>query len=183
MATKLQRYEAAVKLSTGEVVTYHNINTGLFKFHRFINEKFSNGQVWVYYKVRRIENKEEIGMFVNEVEDKEIKAICIMAENSPNATGTGYILSIPFIREGYTINRNVFVANSQVLDRNNDFILISEWLFKKMIKEAKNALYEFYLEKQHNVVPNDFELGEIEMEETSFIKKGKQGIYPTQNYP
>jgi len=35
-------YEAAVKLSTGEVVVYHNINTGLFKFHRFIEDKFSH---------------------------------------------------------------------------------------------------------------------------------------------
>lgn len=32
MATKT--YEAAVKLSTGQVVVYHNINTGLYKFHR-----------------------------------------------------------------------------------------------------------------------------------------------------
>ena len=33
-------YEAAVKLSTGEVVVYHNINTGLFKFHRFLKINF-----------------------------------------------------------------------------------------------------------------------------------------------
>ena len=47
----MKRYEAAVKLSTGEVVVYHNINTGLFKFHKFICEKFNKEQKWKYYKL------------------------------------------------------------------------------------------------------------------------------------
>ena len=62
----MKKYEAVVKLSTGEVVVYHNINTGLFKFHKFICEKFNKEQKWKYYKVRRIKNKEIIGTFYNE---------------------------------------------------------------------------------------------------------------------
>ena len=42
MVSKFKRYEAAVKLNTGEVTQYHNINTGLFKFHRFVCAKFSD---------------------------------------------------------------------------------------------------------------------------------------------
>ena len=33
MSSVYHRYEAAVKLSNGRVVIYHNINTGLKKFH------------------------------------------------------------------------------------------------------------------------------------------------------
>jgi len=35
MSSAYHRYEAAVKLSNGRVVIYHNINTGLKKFHGF----------------------------------------------------------------------------------------------------------------------------------------------------
>ena len=36
MSSAYHRYEAAVKLSNGRVVIYHNINTGLKKFHHFL---------------------------------------------------------------------------------------------------------------------------------------------------
>lgn len=185
MATKLQRYEAVVKLSTGEMVQYHNINTGLIKFHKFVSEKFNSNQVWEFYTVRRIETKEIIGTFVNATEDKSIKAIRIMAENNPNSTNTGYILKLPFIRETYTIWRNCFVANSQVLDRNNDFIIISEYLFGKMIKEAKKGLFDYYTEHNHLIIDeNEFELGdEVEMDKILIVKKGRLGTAPERAFP
>lgn len=136
MATKLHRYEAVVKLNTGQIVQYHNINTGLIKFHNFVCGKFNGEQVWEFYTVRRIENKEEIGTFVNATEDKQVKAIQIYAETKPNSTGTGVMLSFPFVREGYTIWRNLFIANSQILERNNDFIIVSEWVVSKNDKRG-----------------------------------------------
>lgn len=185
MPTKLQRYEAVVKLSTGQVVQYHNINTGLFKFHRFVEDKFGRGkpQTWIYYKVRRIETKEEVGKYVNATEDKSIRAIKILVENEPNVTGTGFVFLLPFVREEFVIPRKLFVANSQVLERNNDFILISEWLFGKMIKEAKNALYDFYIEKGHKISLNEIEVGDFPNEKVLVVRKGREGIYPYQDYP
>lgn len=185
MPTKLQRYEAVVKLSTGQVVQYHNINTGLLKFHRFVEDKFGNGkaQTWTYYKVRRIETKEEVGKYINATEDKSVKAIKMFVENEPNATGTGFVFLLPFVRGEFVIQRKLFVANSQVLERNNDFILISEWLFGKMIKEAKNSLYEFYKEKGHQITTAEIELGSFPNEKVLIVKKGKEGIYPHQDYP
>ena len=38
MSSVYHRYEAAVKLSNGRVVIYHNINTGLKKFYNRQNE-------------------------------------------------------------------------------------------------------------------------------------------------
>ena len=52
MSSVYHRYEAAVKLSNGRVVIYHNINTGLKKFHRFLCEKFESPDRWVSYSVR-----------------------------------------------------------------------------------------------------------------------------------
>jgi len=77
-------YEAAVKLSTGEVVVYHNINTGLFKFHRFIEDKFSHGQKWLYYNVRRKRTHEIVGNFRNPLMIKE-KEIIRLEELLSNA--------------------------------------------------------------------------------------------------
>lgn len=185
MATKLQRYEAVVKLSTGEAVVYHNINTGLIKFHNFVCQKFNSSQVWEFYKVRRIETKEEIGTFVNATEDKQIKAIKIYSKTEPNSTGTGIILGLPFVRAGYTIWRNVFVANSQILERNNDFLIISEWLLGKIIKQAKKGLFDFYTERQHQITSeNEFEFGdEVECEKVIITKRGRLGTAPQVAFP
>lgn len=183
MATKLQRYEASVKLSTGHVVTYHNINTGLYKFHKFICEKFDDAQKWIYYSVRRKENKEEIGTFTNATADKEIHAVKIYVENQPNPTGTGFIFSFPFVRENFSINRNLFVAKSQVLDRNEEYILITEYLYRRMIKEAKNALYEFYSNKGHQIMPDEFFVGEIQIEKKLVVRQGRPATQPSLNYP
>ena len=183
MATKLQRYEAVVKLSTGEVVPYHNINTGLFKFHKFVCEKFNSGQIWIYYTVRRIETLEIIGTFVRETEEKKINAVKIFVNNESNLSGSGFIFHLPFVRNGYTLSRNLFIANSQVLERNNNFICFSEHIYLKMIKEAKKALYEFYLNKGHQIMPDEFEVGGVEMVKVLVTKKGKAGVYPTINFP
>lgn len=185
MATKLQRYEAVVKLNTGQMVQYHNINTGLIKFHNFVCNKFNAEQIWEFYTVRRIETKEEIGTFVNSTEDKQIKAIQIYAETNVNEAGTGVILSFPFVRENFTIWRNLFIANSQVLERNNDFIVVSEWLYQKMIKEAKNALFRYYTEKGHNIISADefSEGNELVMEKVIITKKGRIGTAPQRAFP
>lgn len=185
MATKLHRYEAVVKLNTGQIVQYHNINTGLIKFHNFVCGKFNGEQVWEFYTVRRIENKEEIGTFVNTTEDKQVKAIQIYAETKPNSTGTGVMLSFPFVREGYTIWRNLFIANSQILERNNDFIIVSEWLYQRMIKEAKIALFDYYTERSHNIANADeFKVSDdLKMEKVLATKKGHRGTAPMRDYP
>lgn len=183
MAIRLHRYEAVVKLNTGEVVTYHNINTGLFKFHRFVCEKFSKTQKWVFYKVRRKENKEIVGTFVNAIEEKAIPAIKIFVENNLNDRGTGYIFSLPFVRGEYTLNRSLFLAITQVLARNSDYICFSEVMYRKMINEAKNALYEFYLDKGHQIMPDEFELGEFAFEKIIFVKQAKVGTSPLVDYP
>ncbi|MDY3538171.1 hypothetical protein PG275_09180 [Riemerella anatipestifer] len=185
MATKLQRYEAVVKLSTGHIVQYHNINTGLYKFHQFLNEKFSSNQKWIFYTVRRKETKEILGTYYNSIEDKYIDAMKVFVPSIESSKGTGIVITLPFSRNNFTINRNLFIANGQVLERNNDFVLISEWLYHKMIKEAKKALYEYYLKAGHQITSNEIELEDesMEIEKTKFLKKGRQGTFPSLNFP
>ena len=187
MRTKFQRYEAVVKLSNEKVVQYHNINTGLFKFHKFIIDKFTSNDKWLFYTVRRIENKEIIDTFVNATPDRVVKGTRIYTPSEPNTLHTGYIFSLPFIRENtdYIVNRNVFVSNTQVLERNSHFITINDRIYHKMIEEAKMGLYEYYIGKQHQVVPEDFSLAleEIEIEKTQQVIPGKRGTEPKVDYP
>ena len=179
----MKKYEAAVKLSTGEVVVYHNINTGLFKFHKFICEKFNKEQKWKYYKVRRIKNKEIIGTFYNEKLENYFRGIKLYVSFKLNLAETGYIFSLPFERNGYIINRNLFIAKTQVLEEGKNFLSIIEYTFNKMIEEAKKALYQYYKEKGHQVVLDEFILGEVAMEKILNYNGKERQSCPLTDFP
>jgi hypothetical protein len=179
----MKRYEAAVKLSTGEVVVYHNINTGLFKFHKFICEKFSKEQKWKYYKVRRIKNKEIIDTFYNEDLENYFRGIKLFVDFRLNSSQTGYIFSLPFERNGYVINRKLFIAKSQVLEEGKNFLSIIEFTFNKMIEEAKSSLYQYYKDKGHQITPNEFTLGEIDMDKILNYNGKERSSHPLIDFP
>jgi len=165
MSLAYHRYEAAVKLSNGRVVIYHNINTGLKKFHRFLCEKFENPDRWVSYSVRRKDNKEIIGKYKNSVIGKEQWAVTIFTATMDNEKRTG-----------------VFIPT--IIKRNSLLITIPEWLFDKILAESEKELLTYYQkEKQKSFIL------EITLSEKMFFLKEKvitesiPGTEPEQDYP
>lgn len=183
MTAKNQRYEASVKLSNGKVVQYHNINTGLFKFHRFVCSKFNDQERWISYSVRRKENKEIVGNFKNSIPSKIQKNVSIFTQVQENEKKTGFFVTMKFSRNNFETERNMFVANHLVINKSSVLITIPEWLFEKMIYNGRLALFNYYTEKQHQVLLSEFSLGNmIYLTETENINE-IQGTEPTVNYP
>ena len=184
MSSVYHRYEAAVKLSNGRVVIYHNINTGLKKFHRFLCEKFESPDRWVSYSVRRKENKEIIGKYKNSIIGKEQWAVTIFTATMNNEKRTGVFIPIIYERNGNEITRNMFVANKTIIKRNSLLITIPERLFDKILAESKKELLTYYQkEKQKSFIL------EITLSEKMFFLKEKvitesiPGTEPEQDYP
>lgn len=176
-------YEAAVKLSTGEVVVYHNINTGLFKFHRFLVEKFSENQRWLYYKVRRKKTKEIIGTFRNSKGEKVIEWVRIYLKPIANNKNTGFFIPIPYERNGYQIIRNIFVANNLIIELTENFITIPEWLYHKVLENGQEELYQYYLSKNHQLEKLDIKVGKIVVDFGRKIIVAEEGTAPNIDYP
>lgn len=183
MASGLKRYEAAVKLDTGEVVSYHNINTGLFKFHRFLCDQFSSNQKWLYYKVRRKKTKEIVGYYRNFVPAKRFDVVEIETEMIENPTRTGIFISIPFLRNKYKISRNIFVSNTQIIENKDGKIKIPEWLYKKAIETAQEDLFQYFTEQNHQIMKNEISVGDINIERKIIIKDGRKQEEPIEDYP
>ncbi|MFB9121698.1 hypothetical protein ACFFUE_10925 [Bergeyella porcorum] len=185
MGTIFHRYEASVKLSNGRVVVYHNINTGLKKFHRFLCEKFETPVRWVSYSVRRKENKEIIGHYKNSIPGKEERCVTIFTNVTENASNTGVFIPIIFERNGYELVRNMFVINKMIINKNSILISIPEWLFEKITSKGKAELYQYYLnEKKHRI-----SLSEINLSNNMYYTREKietagiTGTEPEQDYP
>ena len=115
MSSIYQRYEASVKLSNGRVVVYHNINTGLKKFHKFLCEKFEYPDRWISYSVRRKVNKEIVGRYKNKILGTEQKIVTIFTETISNEKRTGVFIPIIFERNKYEIIRNMLVSNKFII--------------------------------------------------------------------
>lgn len=183
MASKLHRYEAAVKLSNERVVVYHNINTGLFKFHNFLNEKFDGAERWLYYSVRRKENKEIIGKYRNSIQDKEKVVVNIFGKFSAHKDGKGIYMQVPIKRGDYEIVRNKFISNKNILHSNSLMITIPEWLFERILEEARQELFSYYKGKGYDLILDDLSLGTITFTKEKIIEKGREEEKPEQNFP
>lgn len=182
MPSKSQRYEAAVKLNTGEIVQYHNINTGLFKFHSFVCDKFSEGQKWVYYTVRRKETKEVLETYKNS-QIVENKAVKLYLNHKEGAKKTGYIISLPVFFNRAELTRDVFVGNSQVLELFPDSICIPQWLFHKICEKALKDLLNYFIERGQNISAKELQLGNFEKVEYMHESKTVDGTEPVTDYP
>lgn len=176
-------YEAAVKLNSGHVVIYHNINTGLYKFHQFIQTKFIGEQKWLYYKIRRKKTEEVIGLYRNSFEEKKIEYIKIYTDITPNSKNSGYFVSLIFKRNNFEIKRNVFASGKFVLDAQTNFIVLPKWLYSKMIEQGIEDLYQYYLNQHHQVEKNEFIVGFDKIETIIKLIPGKEGNAPEINFP
>lgn len=181
MTSKFRRYEAAVKLSNNRVVVYHNINTGLFKFHDFLNQKFSDTDKWLYYSVRRKQNKEIIGKYHNFIIGKERIFVNVFGKFETHKNGI--YMPIPFRRGDYEIVRNKFISNKNILHSNSIMITIPEWLFEKVVEEARQELFRYYKEKGHDLIINDLIVGTITFSKEKIVDKGRQQEKPEQDFP
>lgn len=180
MPNKFQKYEAAVKLNNNKVIVYHNINTGLKKFNNFIKEKFSDK--YLFYTVRRIETKEIIGTFKNEI-SIQMKVVSIYLPKQRNIKNSGYFVRFPFERSEALINRNLFFSDKIVLEASDNFIMLPENIFDKAISNAIHDI-KIYLEtKNHIVTYNEIKLGEFRMEKLMITKKISEGTEPGENFP
>lgn len=184
MSNSLQRYEASVKLSNGRVVVYHNINTGLKKFHRFLCEKFSGENRWITYSVRRKVNKEIIGTFKNSIPSEEKKVVSIFCEVIQADKGNGVFVPMVFDRKNKDIIRNIFVANRLIINQNKILITIPDWLFNKMIDKGIRDLFQYYVSKNHQIKKSDISISKNMYYVREVIKiPEKIGTEPTQDYP
>lgn len=179
MASKTQRYEAAVKLMNEKVVQYHNINTGLFKFHHFIMNKF--GADWKYYTIRRINTKEVLETYKNR-SIQEVNAIKIYLPKQENPRKTGFFISLPFIRDEYNLRRNVFFSEKIILEQSEKYITVPETIYLKAIENAKNDLKVYYEDQGHIVYTSDFKLKDFYKEKIIY-KIEQEGTNPLENYP
>ena len=181
MATnKFQRYEAVVKLDNEAVVPYHNINTGLKKFHRFVISKFN--QKFIKYTVRRIETKEIIGTFYN-AKITQYKAVRVYLPKQRNSKDTGFFVRFPFERYQALINRNIFFSDKIVLNFENDFLIIPDAIFNTAVENAIEDLKAYFIEQGQTVAYDEIKLGEIKIDKILFTKKISDGTEPTEDYP
>lgn len=183
MSTTLKRYEAAVKLNTKQVVVYHNINTGLYKFHQFLCDKFSSDQKWLYYKVRRKQTKEIIGTYRNSLPSKRLNVVEIETERISNPNKTGFFIPIIFVRDNFEIIRNIFLSENQIITLTEKTILIPDWLFNKAIENAQEELYQYYLSKNHQIIKSEIILGDIKIDKKIIMQGGREEEKPELNYP
>ncbi|MDO5616270.1 MAG: hypothetical protein Q4G16_08780 [Cruoricaptor ignavus] len=184
MSSLFQRYEASVKLSNGKVVVYHNINTGLKKFHKFLCHKFDTPDRWIAYSVRRKVNKEIVGRFKNSIPRVEIRSVTIFTKTIDNDKKTGVFIPIKFKRNGYEITRNMFVATKMIININSLLITIPEWIFEKMISNGKKELYEYYLNQEHQISFSEIEISSsMHFIREKVIKDEILGTEPEQDYP
>lgn len=183
MADKYHRYEAAVKLSNDRVVVYHNINTGLWKFHRFLCEKYGGAVYWKYYSVRRKENKEIIGKFRNATADKVEPYINVFSRFKPHWAGKGIYLPVPIKKGSSELIRDKFISHKNILHLNSLMMTIPEWLFHKVLEEAKQELLSYYAQKGHSLAPEDLTIGNLMYTHESVTVKGREVEQPEQNFP
>lgn len=180
MADKNKRYEAVIKLNNGAAVQYHNINTGLKKFHRFVKKQYSDK--WVIWTVRRITTKEIVGTFKNNTAS-QLKAVRVYLPKQGNDKNTGFFVRVPFSRYQAIINRNLFFSNKIILDSREDSITITELIFYKAIENAKLELKDYFISKGHKVADNEIELAEIRLEKLLITKSENNGTEPSEDYP
>lgn len=180
MANKNYRYEAIVKLSNGAAVPYHNINTGLKKFHVFVETKFKGD--WLFWTARRIKTKEIVGTYTNDVVI-HIKAIRLFLPKQRNDNNSGYFVRFPFKRQSLIINRNLFFSDSVILEVNDNFIVLNELILKKAIQQAKNELTNYYTEKGHLITNGEIKMGEFENQKILITKKQSSATQPMIDYP
>ena len=180
MANKHQRYEAVVLLENNAVVPYHNINTGLIKFQRFVKDKFKTS--YIKYTARRIETKEIIGTFYNE-RSVQYKAVRVYLPKERNPKSSGYFVRFPFERYEALINRNLFFSDKIVLAVEEDFLIIPDAIFNTAVENAIEDLKAYFIEQGQTVAYDEIKLGEIKIDKILFTKKISDGTEPTEDYP
>ena len=178
--SNIHRYEAAVKLHNQKVVVYHNINTGLFKFHRFLNEKF--GDKWIYYTVRRKENKEIIDTFKNGVK-QTIRAVRMSFPKQRNVKDSGYFVRIPFDRCEMVVHRNVFFSDTIIIESLKDSITLPEYIFHKAVLNAIDELKKYYEANEHIISEGEIKLLSEGVEKVLITKIDIKETIPQQDYP
>lgn len=180
MPNKLQKYEAAVKLSNNKVVVYHNINTGLKKFDSFIKNKFNNQ--YLFYTVRRIETKEILGTFKNDI-TAQIKLIRVYLPIQRNVNNSGYFVRFPFQRMESLINRNLFFSDKIIFEVGADSIVVKEEIYQKAIITGIEDIKSYLIEQNHIITYDEIKLGSFQMEKLIVTKKIAEGTKPDVDFP
>ena len=180
MSNKHQRYEAVVLLDNKAVVQYHNINTGLKKFQRFVKKKFQTN--YIKYTARRISTKEIIGTFYNE-RTIQIKATRVYLPKQRNNKNSGFFVRFPFKRYEALINRNLFFSDKIVLNFEEEFLIIPDDIFEKAVSNAIEELKAYFLLQGQTVAYDEIILGEFKAEKILFTKKISDGTEPMEDYP
>lgn len=180
MSNILQRYEASVKLKNNKVVIYHNINTGLKKFHQFIKAKF--GDSYVFYTVRHISSKEIVGTFTNDL-TIQLKAVRVSLPKQRNNKNSGFFVRFPFVRGEALINRNLFFSDKIIVDYNDSTITLFEDIYTKAVINAKQDLHQYFVELGHIVANEEIELGDINLVKLLIPKIITKGTEPQQDFP
>lgn len=89
-----------------------------------------------------------------------------------------------FERNNYELTRNMFVANELILNRNSLLITIPEWIFETLIINGKKELYEYYLNENHQIMPDEITLSKkMYFTKEKIITPSIPGTEPEQDYP
>jgi len=180
MANKNYRYEAVIKLVGGPTVQYHNINTGLKKFHVFVKNTYKNQ--WIFWKARRISTKEIVGTFTNDT-DIQIKAVRLYLPKQRNKGNSGFFVRVPFSRHNAIINRNLFFSDKVIVETAGDFLVINELIFNRAVENAITDLTAYFVEKGHKVAYGEIQISEIQIEKLLISKGKNKGTEPMFDYP
>lgn len=180
MATKSQRYEIIIKMHNKAELTWHNVNTGIFKAHRNVKDRYH--RFWDYYTIYRKSTKEEIEKVYNR-NFLQIRAVKLFLNHRPNSKNTGIIANFIYSRNGYDISRGINFSEKVILDLSNDFFTIPEQIFNKAFLEHQKALFDYYIEKGHQLTQDEIILGDFQIEKVLIQKVLREGTEPSADYP
>jgi hypothetical protein len=158
---------------------WHNSNGGLLKVVSNLNEL--HGEKWDYFIARRKSNKEIVGTFHNNI-TIEIPAVRLYLKFKSNSKGNGLIVNFLYKRNGFDIGRGINMSNNVILEQCEDYISIPDRIYQDAILNGKKALYDYYVNKGHQIGENDITLGDFRKEYFLF-KKNRPANYPILDFP
>lgn len=180
MATKSQRYEIIIKMHNKAELKWHNVNTGTFKAHRNIKELYKN--FWDYYTIYKKSDKKVLEVVYNR-NVFTVKATRLFLNYRPNSKSSGIIANFIFKRNGFELVRGINFSDKIILEKTEDSFTIPDDIYLKAVEQNKKALFDYYIDKGHQIANDEISVGDFQQEKILIQKVLREGTEPSVDYP